>query len=73
MTDEDLARVIFCAVNECDPVEEQDHVDAAFEGRRYCDGAWISAHNARIAATAARAALEPSDKGVPLPDTGLQA
>jgi hypothetical protein len=56
MTDEQVARVIFCAVNDLDPVHNAPQIDAAFAGRPHCDGPWISVKNAKTAATAVNAA-----------------
>ena len=73
MTDEQLARVIFCAVNDHDPVQNAPQIDAAFAGRRHCDGPWISARNARIAATAINAALATPNPPVDEPWPGYTA
>lgn len=60
---ESLARAIFAAINDCDPVAQKPHIDAAFEGRPNCDGSRISADNCRIAAQVALAASPSNHAG----------
>lgn len=62
-TGDALARAIFCAINDCDPVAEKPHIDAAFEGRPNCDGSRINADNCRIAAQVALTASPATHAG----------
>ncbi len=64
VTVETLARSIFIAINECDPAIEADHINAAFERRPGCGGAWISADDCRKAAKISLAALASAPAGM---------
>lgn len=63
--EQNLARVIYAAVNDCDLVENADHIDAAFAGERFCDGPVLSAGNALVAARAVLAFPSTTGETVP--------